>query len=91
MAEVCKEMGFVVNPSKVTAPSPITCFLGIDIDSHEGVAHIDPKCLKAITHELSGFWQAKLAMKHEIFSLISKFVFCLQGMPSGQSILMPDD
>ena len=26
MVEVCREMGFVVNPSKVTAPSPITCF-----------------------------------------------------------------
>ena len=37
MVEVCRKMGFVVNPSKVTSPSPITCFLGIDIDSHEGL------------------------------------------------------
>ena len=45
MVEVCRELGFMVNPSKVTSPSPITCFLGIDIDSCEGVAHIDPECL----------------------------------------------
>ena len=48
MVEVCREMGFMVNPSKVTSPSPITSFLGIDIDSYEGVACIDPKCLQAI-------------------------------------------
>ena len=53
-------MGFVVNPSKVMDPSPITCFLGIDIDSHEGVAWVDPECLEAITQELIGFKQASL-------------------------------
>ena len=63
MVEVCKEMGLVVNPSKVTAPSPITCFLDIDIDSCEGVACIDPKHLDAITHKLSSFCQAKSAAK----------------------------
>ena len=75
MVKVCKEMGFTVNPSKVTAPSPITCFLGINIDSHKGVACIDPKCLEAITYELSGFQQAKSAMKWDILSLISKLHF----------------
>ena len=63
MVEVCKEMEFAVNPSKVKAQSPVTCFLGIDIDSHEGEACIDHKCLKVITHKLTGFWQAKSAMK----------------------------
>ena len=38
MVKVCRELGFAVNPSKVTDPSPVTCFLGIDIDSCEGVA-----------------------------------------------------
>ena len=33
MVKVCRELGFAVNPSKVTAPSPVTCFLSIDIDS----------------------------------------------------------
>ena len=37
MVQVCREMGFMVNPSKVTSPSPITSFLGIDIDSREGL------------------------------------------------------
>ena len=59
MVEVCREMGFVVNPSKVTSPSTITSFLGIKIDSLEGVAHIDSKHLQAIIQELSGFCQAK--------------------------------
>ena len=42
MVEVCRELGFAVNPTKVTDPSPITRFLSIDIDLHKGVAHIDP-------------------------------------------------
>ena len=33
MVEVCREMGFMVNPSKVTSLFPITSFLGINIDS----------------------------------------------------------
>ena len=87
MVEVCKEMGFMANPSKVTAPSPITCFLGNDIDSHEGVACIDPECLEAITQELSSFWQAKLAMKQEILSPIGKLHFACRVCPPGRAFL----
>ena len=87
MVEVCKEMGFMVNPSKATAPSPITCFLGIDIDSCVGVACIDPRCLEAITDELSGFQQAKSAMKWEILSLISKLHFVCRVCPLGRAFL----
>ena len=72
MVKVCREMGFTENPPKVTTPCPITCFQGIDIDSCEGVARIDPKSLETIIHELSSFWQAKSAMKCKILSLISK-------------------
>ena len=81
MVKVCREMGFAVNPSKVTAHSPITCFLGIDIDSCEGVTHVDPKHLKAITQELIGFKQAKSATKQEILSLISKLHFVCRVCP----------
>ena len=83
MVKVCRELGFAVNPSKVTNPSPITCFLGIDIDSCEGVAQIDPECLEAIMHELGSFKQAKLATKHEILSLISKLHFVCGVCPPG--------
>ena len=46
MVKVCREMGFMVNPSKVTDSSPITCFLGIDIYSHKGVAWVDLSALR---------------------------------------------
>ena len=87
MVEVCREMGFVVNPSKVTSPSPITSFLGIDIDSHEGVAHIDPKRLQEISQELSGFHWAKLATKCEILMLIGKLHFVCRVCPPGRAFL----
>ena len=76
-------MGFMVNPTKVTDPSPITCFLGIDIDSHKGVAQVDPKCLKAIMQELIGFKQAKSVTKWEVLSLICKLHFVCRICPLG--------
>ena len=87
MVEVCREVGFAVNPSKVTSPSPITCFPGIDIDSHEGVADIDPEHLQVIIHELSSFCQAKMATKHEILSVISKLHFVCGVFPPGRAFL----
>ena len=87
MVEVCREMGLMVNPSKVTSPSPITSFLGINIDSHEGVAHIDPVHLQAIIQELSSLHQAKSATKHEILSLIGKLHFVCRLCPLGRAFL----
>ena len=83
MAKVCRELGFTVYPSKATDPSPTTCFLSIDIDSHKGVAHINPECLEAIKHVLVGFKQAKSATKHEILSLIGKLHFICRVCPPG--------
>ena len=87
MVEVCREMGFIVNPSKVTSPSSVTSFLSIDIDSYEGVACRDPEHLQAIIQELSGFHQAKLATKHEILSLIGKLHFVCRVCPPGRAFL----
>ena len=55
MVQVCRDLGFTVNPSKVTSPASVTNFLGIDIDSVHGIACIDPECLQAISQELTGF------------------------------------
>ena len=46
MVQVCRDLGFAVNPSKVTASSSITNFLGIDIDSCQGVTCIDPNAYR---------------------------------------------
>ena len=87
MVQVCRDLGFVVNPSKVTPPASVTNFLGIDIDSVHGVAHIDPECLQAISQELTGFCQAKSATKCEILSLIGKLHFICRVCPPGRAFL----
>ena len=51
------------------------------------MAHIDPECLKAITHKLTSFRQAKLAMKWEILSLIGKLHFICSVCPPGLAFL----
>ena len=87
MVQVCRDLGFVVNPAKVTSPSSVTNFLGIDIDSSQGVACIDPKHLQVIMQELSGFCQTKLATKHKILSLIGKLHFVCSVCPPDRAFL----
>ena len=87
MEGVCRDLGFAVNPSKVTPPASVTNFLGIDIDSVQGVTRIDPEHLQAISQELSGFRWAKSATKHEILSLIGKLHFICRVCPPGRAFL----
>ena len=74
MVKVCRELGFAVNPTKVTDPSPVTCFLGIDIDSCKGVASINPEHLEAIMSELVGFKQAKLTTNWKYFLSSASYI-----------------
>ena len=87
MVQVCRDLGFAVNPSKVTPPASVTNFLGIDIDSVQGVARIDPEHLQAISQELSGFRWARSATKCEILSLIGKLHFICRVCPPGRAFL----
>ena len=87
MVQVCRDLGFVVNPSKVTPAALVTNFLGIDIDSVQGVARIDPEHLRAISQELTGFCWAKSATKCEILSLIGKLHFICRVCPPGRAFL----
>ena len=45
MIIMCEELGFAINPEKVTKLATTTNFLGIDIDSVAIEAQIDPTCL----------------------------------------------
>ena len=90
MVEVCQEMGFAVNLSKVTSPSPITCFLGINIDSQEGVAHIDPKCLQAIILELSVFIRSSQPQSMRFSPLLVNCILFVGCVP-WQSLPLADD
>ena len=87
VVQVCRDLGFAVNPSKVTPPASVTNFLGIDIDLVQGVACMDPECLQAISQELSGFRWAKSATKREILSLIGKLHFICRVCPPGRAFL----
>ena len=87
MVGVCRDLGFAVNPTKVTSPASVTNFLGIDINSMQGVARIDPEHLQAISQELSGFRWAKSATKCEILSLIGELHFICRVCPLGRAFL----
>ena len=52
MIATCEELGFAVNPEKVTKPATTTNFLGVDIDTVTTEARIDPSCLLETIHYL---------------------------------------
>ena len=79
MITTCEELGFAINPKKVTKLATTTNFLGIDIDSVAMEAQIDPTHLSetiSLLEDIMGHW---LATKHSILSLIGKlhFVCCI--------------
>ena len=87
MVQVCRDLGFAGQSLKSHTPASVTNFLGIDIDSVQGVACIDPECLQAIPQELIGFCWAKSATKCEILSLIGKLHFICRVCPPGRAFL----
>ena len=87
MVRVCKDLGFTVNPDKVTDPATTTTFLGIDIDSVKQEARIDPVRLKEITRELRLFKRARSATKRQILSIVGKLHFICRVCPPGRAFL----
>ena len=79
MITTCEELGFAVNPEKVTKLATTTNFLGINIDSVPMEAWIDPTHLSktiSLLKDIMGHWSTT---KQSILSLIDKvhFVCCV--------------
>ena len=75
MITMCEELGFAVNPEKVTKPATTTNFLWIDINSVAMEAQIDPTHLSETISLLEDIMGHQLATKQSILSLIGKLHF----------------
>ena len=69
MVVICKEVGFAISSKKVTQPSTMPNFLGIDINSMKQQKHLDPVQLKDTIANLEGMSKARSATKYTILSL----------------------
>ena len=75
MVATCMELGFAVNPKKVTQPSTMISFLRIYINSVNQQVSLDPELLKDTASELKDISKARSATKHTILCLVGKLHF----------------
>ena len=87
MLNTCLSAGFSVQPSKVTAPSVTTEFLGIVIDSAQRILRISADRLRELTAEVASWLGMKKATKRRLLSLIGKLAFAAKVVRSGRAFL----
>ena len=80
MIATCEELGFTVNPKKVTKPATSTHFLGVDIDSVTMEARIDPSHVSETILLLKDISDHQSATKWTILLLGGQTSLCVLGM-----------
>jgi hypothetical protein len=85
MLDVCQELGFTVQQSKVATPSTRVEVLGIIIDTEKNILQISKERLSEIKLELLKWKCKKHCKKRELLSLIGKLTFISKCIKSGRT------
>ena len=87
MAAVCAEAGLPIEPSKTVGPATMITFLGMELDSLEGVIRLPEDKLRALK-DLLQKWRAKMACrKRELLSLLGLLNHACKAVRAGRSFL----
>ena len=87
MLDVCRDVGFAVNPAKVVQPSTVIEFLGIILDTNLMEMRISEDRLSGILDELQLWHGRTRARKREILSLIGKLIFISRVVHCGRTFV----
>ena len=87
MLKICDDAGFSVQPSKVTAPSTVTEFLGVVIDTVKQELRISPERLREIAGEVEHWLGQKRITKRQLLSLVGKFTFAARVVRTGKAFI----
>ena len=87
MIAMCVELGFTINPQKVTKPTTTTNFLGGDIDSINMEIRIDPSHLSEIICLLKAISGLQSASRQTILLLVGKLYFVCYVYRPGRAFL----
>ena len=87
MIAKCEELGFTINPKKVTKPATNTNFLRVDIDSVTMEARSDPSHLSETISLLKGISGWHSATKQTILLLLAKLNFVCHVCRPGRAFL----
>ena len=87
MFGVGADAGFSVQPTKVTAPSTETEFLGVMIDTVKQELRIFPDRLKEIAREVGLWLGRKKITKCQLLNLVGKFSFAARVVRTGKAFI----
>ena len=84
---VVKQLGVPLAEEKKEGPTSCIAFLGIQIDSEEGIQALPPEKLKRIQQELRQWGQRRWCRQHELESLIGLLHHAALVVRPGRSFL----
>ena len=84
---ICLDAGFSVQSSKITAPSPVTEFLGIVIDTEREELRISQERLSEISTEVNTWLSREKATKRQLLSIIGKLSFVSRVIRTGRAFI----
>ena len=87
MLDTCHDLGFGVNPDKVTEPNTVMEYLGIVLDTDLMQARISQERLDDIMAELEQWHNRSSASKRQILSLVGKLQFVSRVVRPGRTFL----
>ena len=87
MCDVCEDLGFSLNPSKVVPPTTVLEFLGIILDTDRMEMRISEERLADILHELHHWENRHKCTKRELLSIIGKLLFVARVVRPGRTFV----
>lgn len=87
MMDTCHDLGFSLNPAKISEPSPVMEYLGIVLDTNLMQARISQERLQEVMSELLQWKQRRHATKRNILSLIGKLTFISRVVRPGRTFI----
>ena len=87
MISTCNDLGFSLNPSKISEPSTVMEYLGIVLDTDLLQARISADRLTEVLNELNQWRQRQTATKRQVLSLIGKLSFVSRVVRPGRTFI----
>ena len=84
ISSVASSLGLPLAPEKTEGPATRLTFLGIELDSMEGRAHLPPDKLSELRELIVVWRQRRKCQKRHLLSLIGKLSFATKVVPAGR-------
>ena len=87
MIATCNDLGFSLNPSKISEPNTVMEYLGIVLDTDLLQARISADRLAEVLTELNQWHHRQTATKRQVLSLIGKLSFVSRVVRPGRTFI----